>query len=418
MAVRLLLASLLLLAGCGSDDSAQHEKSIPWSLGGQWLIADLHTHTKFSDGGLSPEELATRAAINGCHVLAITDHSDHSVKAASNEYFIALAEIRGKIPQMIVLAGIEWNVPPYNGQEHVNLIVDPQIEQTVLPQFRLKFERNARLATAEVPLKWLASQVKETDQYVLFYNHPLRRSESSPERVEKDLASWHEWNRSFVAFEGAPGHQRSEKLGAYRVPDRLQNRWDLTSAEIGGVWDRLLARGTQVWGALANSDYHNDRWDEEPCGFSQTFLQVPARTAKGVLQALRDGTFWAGHGKLLRHLSFTVHAPGLTVPATAGEVIRYRVDRDITVRVSAERNKSAAERTLTVELIGNCASGRIESLGKAELASAQSDVEFPVRKLAMGADGASCYLRARVNGKGSSGDELFAYTNPVRIRFK
>jgi hypothetical protein len=169
---------------------------------------------------------------------------------------------------------------------------------------------------------------------------------------------------------------------------------------------------------LANSDYHNDKWDEEPCRFSQTFIQVPERSAKGVLRALQEGTFWAGHGRLLRHLSFTVHAPGLTVPATAGEVIRYRVDRDLTVRISAERNKSAADQTLAVELIGNCASGRIQSLGKAELASAQSDVEFPLRKLTIGEDGASCYLRARVKGQGSNGDALFAYTNPVRIRFK
>jgi predicted metal-dependent phosphoesterase TrpH len=35
---------------------------------------DLHTHTYYSDGTLSPAELVARAAANGVHVLALTDH--------------------------------------------------------------------------------------------------------------------------------------------------------------------------------------------------------------------------------------------------------------------------------------------------------------------------------------------------------
>ncbi|MGB2079209.1 MAG: PHP domain-containing protein, partial [Vibrio sp.] len=35
---------------------------------------DLHSHTHFSDGRLSPEALVDRAIEFGVHVLAITDH--------------------------------------------------------------------------------------------------------------------------------------------------------------------------------------------------------------------------------------------------------------------------------------------------------------------------------------------------------
>lgn len=38
-----------------------------------WL-ADLHLHTRFSDGTYSPEELATEAARHGLHAVALTDH--------------------------------------------------------------------------------------------------------------------------------------------------------------------------------------------------------------------------------------------------------------------------------------------------------------------------------------------------------
>jgi histidinol phosphatase-like PHP family hydrolase len=41
-------------------------------------LIDLHTHSVFSDGELIPAELAQRALAAGYHVLAITDHVDHS----------------------------------------------------------------------------------------------------------------------------------------------------------------------------------------------------------------------------------------------------------------------------------------------------------------------------------------------------
>jgi putative hydrolase len=41
-------------------------------------VIDLHTHSIFSDGVLIPTELARRAEVAGCRVIAITDHADHS----------------------------------------------------------------------------------------------------------------------------------------------------------------------------------------------------------------------------------------------------------------------------------------------------------------------------------------------------
>ena len=38
------------------------------------MIFDLHSHTTFSDGTLTPRELILRAAEKGVNVLAITDH--------------------------------------------------------------------------------------------------------------------------------------------------------------------------------------------------------------------------------------------------------------------------------------------------------------------------------------------------------
>ncbi|MEO7391135.1 MAG: PHP domain-containing protein, partial [Ramlibacter sp.] len=40
------------------------------------LNADLHCHSVVSDGTLTPEELASRAAANGVELWALTDHDE------------------------------------------------------------------------------------------------------------------------------------------------------------------------------------------------------------------------------------------------------------------------------------------------------------------------------------------------------
>jgi len=42
------------------------------------LNIDLHCHSNVSDGVLPPAEVVARAAANGVHALALTDHDDVS----------------------------------------------------------------------------------------------------------------------------------------------------------------------------------------------------------------------------------------------------------------------------------------------------------------------------------------------------
>ena len=91
-----------LLLGCGSD-KAQHERTIAWALGGKSVLADFHTHTLHSDGGLAPSALVERAIMNGCQVLALTDHSDANLKAVDGEFFKSLDELRRKLPDRVLL---------------------------------------------------------------------------------------------------------------------------------------------------------------------------------------------------------------------------------------------------------------------------------------------------------------------------
>jgi hypothetical protein len=60
-------------------------RTIAWAATGIWLKAETHVHTGFSDGG-PIHEVVDHAVANGCDVLAITDHTDSGLRAATPEY--------------------------------------------------------------------------------------------------------------------------------------------------------------------------------------------------------------------------------------------------------------------------------------------------------------------------------------------
>lgn len=86
------------------------------------LNIDLHCHSNVSDGVLSPAELVARAAANGVHVLALTDHDD--VTGIPEAQAAADAAGLGLIP------GVEISVS-WGGQtvHIVGLRIDPANEQ-------------------------------------------------------------------------------------------------------------------------------------------------------------------------------------------------------------------------------------------------------------------------------------------------
>ncbi|MED6137459.1 hypothetical protein PIB30_065209 [Stylosanthes scabra] len=68
-------SSLTCAASCLVDDFGV-QKGV--GRGGEKVVFELHSHSKFSDGFLSPSKLVERAHINGVKVLALTDHDTMS----------------------------------------------------------------------------------------------------------------------------------------------------------------------------------------------------------------------------------------------------------------------------------------------------------------------------------------------------
>lgn len=82
------------------------------------LNIDLHCHSDVSDGVLPPAAVVARAAANGVHVLALTDHDDVAG--------IAAARIAAEDAGLTLIAGVEISVS-WGGQtvHIVGLRIDP-----------------------------------------------------------------------------------------------------------------------------------------------------------------------------------------------------------------------------------------------------------------------------------------------------
>ena len=415
-----LIAAVCIAAGiaCGAVDQApRFTREIPWHGRGIWLKADTHIHTEFSDGKYSVEDVIARAAGFGCQVVAITDHLDGELDAATPEYFAAIDAARRAHSEMIVLAGGEWSIPPWGGDEHATVLVHPAVERKLV-EFKRDYDDYERPthdpALAGRALQWLAAQAAvEREPPVIIYEHPSRADDRSAANGA-DMRAWRSVNDLFIGFAGAPGHQGIVPAGDYHKEQTI-DRWDPVVARPGDAWDMLLADGLDLWGAYAPSDFHTDggtlkdRW---PCQFSATWLYAPRRDAAAVLQAFRAGSFFAEHGGIVREAELRVSAPGLPRPAIAGEAIAVpraaSVTVDLSFRATGTTWSGASSRVDRVQLI------TVDATGTRIAVDERHDGQ-PMLTRSLQVPPGGLVIRARGYADTSAGDRLAFYTNPVRV---
>lgn len=305
---------------------AKFIKQIPWAEQGYWLKADTHIHSSFSDGAHSINEIASNAIRYGCDVIAITDHSDRNLKGASFEYEQQISIARRTFPNLIIVSGIEWNIPPYDGDQHVSVLISPgPNEFEILREFKKQFDdyqrEEHRAELAIDALKWLRDISEKSESLtVLILNHPSRKLTQTSDLFTM-FNDWRGENDLIVGFEGAPGHQKGSPNGSYKGPVATLDGWDPAIAQPGNTWDKLLLAGHDVWGVTSSSDFHATGDDYWPGEFSETWLYSPQRSAEGALAAIKAGSFFGVQGHIVREGTLTVWASGLERSAYPGEVI-------------------------------------------------------------------------------------------------
>ena len=405
-----------------SDRPASFANIAEWSGNGNYAILDHHTHTTVSDGVLTQQELAELAVNSQCDAVVFADHSDVSgvIGAARYEQIDA---IRAQYPDLLLFAGLEINIASYNGREHLTLITHPDQERQMLNTVRVIAEKENDDSERKDPTRDLDKPFFDSINLynrngvssVVLYNHPSRMDVTKTEN-KADLIAWHNWSPHFIGFAGAPGHQNTEPHGLYEQEIKTVNRWDHIAADVGGVWDQLLSEGYQSWGAIAGSDFHDRRFDFAPCTFSRTHVEVEERTHTGILNALRAGTFWADHGRILNQLNLTAMVDGLERPARPGSVVDLGSDKTIDLNIAINRGVGSFGKPVTVDFISNCGTGRPVVVASNVIAEEEYQTSHRMLARSPGLDRESCYVRTIIKVDDRTGT-LMAMTNPIRFQY-
>ena len=413
------LAAFLLIGCDRGVPRPEFVRKTEWMDSGVWMKVDTHIHTTFSDGAHSVSVVAAKAREFGCDAIAITDHGDQNLKGASLEYAEAIEVARREHPELLILAGLEWNVPPWKGDTHATVLMPGGPDEFLqLADFKSQFDDFKRTEQtehlAEQAIRWLESvETADDSRPVVILNHPSRKTASATEAGQQ-FQTMLDDSAVTIGFEGAPGHQKGKQLGAYKGPVMPIDRWDPVAAEVGGIWDQQLGSGSDVWAALATSDFHQEGDDYWPGEFSETWVYAPEQTSAGVLSALRAGSFFGSHGGIVRELEISVNANGLERPSRAGEVIHVAAGSPVEVRLTArvpERDWSGqpnhvdavelivvtTEGVRSIEVVNNSSSNRLEVM---------QQLDVPAGGLV---------VRARGRRNVADGPDFVFYTNPIRI---
>ena len=118
-------------------------------------LCDLHTHSTFSDGTFSPEELVDEAARCGVRWLALTDHDTLGG--------ISAAQARGRSCGVDVIAGIEISVTEDDGQRQMHILglgVDTENRILLEEIERMEIERQQRAASMVEQLQAVGVEVE------------------------------------------------------------------------------------------------------------------------------------------------------------------------------------------------------------------------------------------------------------------
>jgi predicted metal-dependent phosphoesterase TrpH len=171
-------------------------------------MIDLHTHTNFSDGSLSPEELIDLAIETGVTVLAITDHDEIGALPSADQY----AENK----EIKIVPGVELSID-YSLQAgaHLHLLgmfIDHHNQELQMVLKDLKAAREVRIYEMVDRINALGHNLKYAEIKTLVGHGSAGRPHLARLLIKRGIVK-----SVYEAFErylsaGRPGHVPKKKL--------------------------------------------------------------------------------------------------------------------------------------------------------------------------------------------------------------
>lgn len=435
LAVPALFGIIWVSNGCTAPappagDPPRIARRLPWHHDGVWLHGDLHVHNLIDvRKALS---IAGGARSAGLDFVASTEHAERAFDAQTAAI---LAALRREFPELIVLFGIEWNLP---GSDHASVVVETRPDEVeLLRDFSVRFDRKVQAGMLELDpdssgetwgefeqsvnaLRWLAArQAGGGPRAVVYANHPSKWNLLSTEQI----AALQE--AGLAGVEAAPGHQNHTPPGVPRNHPRevpLVDRYEPFVAVIGGGYDTLLAEG-RFLGLAAGSDFHVKRTSYLPGVFSRTLVLCPDRTPAGIVAGLTAGSTATVLGRIVSAVETRLGCASCTDTARIGEelvvprgtAVVYRIEAEVPPRDFEDRDN----RLDAVEVISNCLGApavvqRFEQLGHGAV---RRDFALPASATA---ESGRCFLRARGRRVASDAQQtdLLFYTGATFLRIE
>jgi hypothetical protein len=284
----LVLMGMVLAASLAANGACAAEEL-------RWYRCNTHTHTSAppgSDANETPERVVEWYRGHGYQCIVITDHEFLTdVEALNRKYAGEFLVIRGQeITQIVADAAHHQGVR----HAHVNGINTNRVIMPLRPQDTASKQGLQKLAATGVSVTQTFERnlaAIEEASGLAQINHPnltwsVRLEDLLPLTKPYLLEIWN----SFPTSNNGGGIDAS-------------GRRHLSTEEL---WDALLSRGKRVWGVASDDahEYHRPDDRESPTpGKGWIVVQASSLTEEAVIQALREGRFYASTGISLESYS-------------------------------------------------------------------------------------------------------------------
>ena len=245
-----------------------------------WFRGNLHCHSTNSDGALPPHEVIERYAALRYDFLAITDH----LKVTDPQPFAR--------NDLLLIPGTELHGDEQAPHRTYHMVVIGSNAAAVAAQHSTRDPGQIVIERAHAA------------GCLAFVAHPYRLGMTTDE---------------VIALGEADG------VEVYNTISRRGGK-----ADSSAYWDAALDAGVRVWG-VANDDAHFQRQDY---GGGWIMVQAPARETELILNAIRNGQFYASSGPQFHEL--IVEGRDVYVRCGAVRAVRFVSNRMLTFGVEAD----------------------------------------------------------------------------------